>query len=223
MNESFDIENYKVQSIVDEHYEDSPVNLINFKDCLQADIALEKRTKMLDNGRPENCEYYWQDVLYAKIRFEFTDHNLLLRNRKEYLHYMKNDDTWGPAILIKDKTYNHLDLKDLEAAVRERIDARSYIVNSMKGFLAGIIMQIEQKPLTEVIKKITPYWFSIKKEREDFIEFGTDDWKQRLIEVDLDNTTYSYLGYEFDAPHPDGSGTIIKVKVRDYMLSRLTY
>ena len=211
----FDINDYKIKDLVDGFYDDLPVNILDFKTCLKSDVSLDKTITMFDNGRPAKNQYFHNDILYAEIRFVFSDVNSLLTQRIEELYYIKNDGvTFSPKIVIKNRTYDHTDLTDGAIVVQERIDARNQIVASMKAFLSGVLMQALGQSMAQVVTTITPFWDETQADREHFIDLGTDAWQDALKAIDLTTTAYTYLSIPID-----GNGTT----ARDYMAARLDY
>jgi len=215
MSNQNDTINYKINVALKDVYQDATdITEIDFKRHTRPEIALRKKTQIAPNGRPLKNDYYFNDELVATLTFEFTDQNSLMKTRKETINYIKNDGSSGPDILIKDKIYDHTDPDEGAECIDERIKSRKKIVGAMKAFLSGVIVQALQKPLPEVIGIITPFWDDCYKERDSFVEFGTSDWSQYLMGIDVANTAYTYLGIPINA---EG------VTVRDYMVSRLNY
>lgn len=205
---------FRIKSLVNTEFKYLPVENIDFKRHLPADVALVKTVTMMPDGRPEKSEYTWNDTLYAEIRFAFQTANYLLTDRKEYLYYLREDGTYSDPILIKHKPYDLSKAKDGSDAIDERISARGQIVSSMKAVLSGIIMQAMNQNMDQVIVTISAFWDDSYTARKKFIEFGTDEWKQFIANIDLANTPYPYFAIPIDA-----NGTTVK----DYMLGRLTY
>ena len=212
------ISNYKISPYVDVNFTDSRIHLVDFKRHLKADVALTKKTYRLPNGRPDKNEYYYNSVLMAKIYFIFeTNENNLLTRRTEKLVYIKNDDTDGTEIIIKDKIYDITDVSDASLVVQERVIARTYIVDSLNIFILGVLGQYHpDKTQNELIMMVLPYWNDCESDRLLFIDLGLPNWKDSLGVIDLTNlpSDRAWLGYVID-----GNGTT----VRDYAYNVLNY
>jgi len=210
----FDLDDYKIQDYVDDNFDDLPCNLVDFKRHLRADIALNKKSNMIANGRPEYAEYYQGEELIAKIYFEFvtTPSNLML-SRTEKLTYIKRDGSEGPLITIKHKEYDHSNLLDGSAVMFEREMARKSIMESIKAFLGGVLQQALTKTLPEVVLIIKPFWDEYAVHREDFVELGDHSFKDDVAAIDLATTPHTWLAI----PIAEG------VTVQDYIVNSLTY
>ena len=205
---------FKIMGLINPDFRGFPIENIDFKRHLRKDIALNKKVTMLPNGRPDKSQYYNGEDLICEIRFSFETENYLVTDRKEHLHQVREDGSYSEGFLIKHKIYDLTDLKDGSDAVQERIDARQEIVSSMKSFLSGVIMQALGQTIDQVIVTITPFWDETKVDRDKFIEFGTDEWKGDIANIDLATTAHTYLAIPIDQ-----NGTTVK----DYMIGRLTY
>lgn len=210
---------YRVLKYVNEDFCGYPIENIDFVRHLKKDKSLNKKITMLPNGRPLKAEYFFGSELIAEIVFTFqvNSENLILKKDQHLFYHREDSTTQNPnksdAILIKTKTFNHLDLVDGGLVLEERVSSRKYIINSMKSFLAGVLMQALQKTLTEIIPIIKPFWDEYERERIDFIELGLHDWKNELINIDLQTTPHTYLSINV-APN---------VTIRDYIVQCLTY
>lgn len=216
MSSIYDLDDFKIQDLVDEIFDDQPANLIDFKRHLQADKALNKIPYFNLNGRPSYAEYYYNDVLYAKRLFEFivdpsTD---LIQQRIEKLIYIKRDDSEGPEIVIKNKTYDLQVEGDRKAVKKERNDARSSIIDDIEMVIAGVLEVALSINLDDTIVLIEPFWGEYSNDIYKFINLGSETFKDALAAIDLNTTSYTWLSIPVDQ-----QGTT----VRDYMVSRLTY
>lgn len=209
---------YRIAPHVDIDFIDERIHLVDFKRNLKANIALVKTTFRLPNGRPSHNEYFYNSLLMAKICFIFeVDANNLLTRRTEKLCYIKNDGSNGNEIIIKDKLYDMSNIADASIVVQERVSARQYIVNSLNIFILGVLRQYHpDKTQDECIIMMLPYWNENIDNRLMFIDLGLPDWKNSLIELDMNNlpSENQWLAYVIDA-----EGTT----VRDYAYFTLNY
>lgn len=214
---------YRIMDLVKDEFQGYEINSIDFKRHLKNDVALDKVVSMLPNGRPEHSIYNYNNVNFAKIRFEIQDNGSLMTSRKEYLAYYKEDGTLGPEALIKSNTLDFTKEFDLSVAVDERVNARKYIVKAMKGYLSGILMQALGKSMGEIVALVTPYWDSCELERRHFEEFGSSDWKDDLVALDVSAMNLAAPDMSV-APYPYLSIDLGEgVTIRDWMVSKLTY
>lgn len=205
---------YRILALVNEEFKGIPIENIDFARHMGGAKALNKKTTMSLNGRPEKAEYYDGADLISEIQFEFTANaDNLVTDRKEWLYQYRDDGTKSDAILIKHKIYDHTDIADGAFVMKERVDSRTSIIDAVKATVSAVLMA-GGLTLDQVIATITPFWDETQVDREHFIEFGSQDWKNTLAAVDLNTTPHTYL-----AAVIDGNGTT----VRDYMVSRLDY
>lgn len=212
------ISNYKIAPYVDINFIDSRIHLVDFKKDLKPEVALTKKTYRLPNGRPDYNEYYYNGELMAKIDFIFeANENNLLTRRTEKLYYIKNDGTDGISITIKDKIYDINDMSDASLIVQERVNARTYIVNSLNIFILGVLQQYHaDKTQEELILMVMPYWNDCEAERIMFIDLGLPNWKNSMAAIDITNLPddRTWLGYTIDEN---------ETTVRDYAYNILNY
>jgi len=212
------ISNYKIAPYVDVNFIDDRIHLVDFKRHLKANVALTKKTYRAADGRPTYNEYYYDGELMAKIYFIFeSNENNLLTRRTEKLVYIKNDDTEGNLITIKDKIYDINDVSDASLVVQERVTARQYIVDSLNIFILGVLAQYHpDNTQNENIMMVLPYWNDTEAQRLMFIDLGLPDWKNSLAAIDINDLPEdrAWLGYVIDA-----NGTT----VRDYAYNTLNY
>jgi len=212
------VSNYKIAPYVDVNFIDDRIHLVDFKRQLKADVALSKKTYRSADGRPTYNEYYYNEELMAKIYFIFeSNENNLLTRRTEKLVYIKNDNTEGNLITIKDKIYDINDVSDASLVVQERVTARQYIVDSLNIFILGVLAQYHpDNTQNDNILMVLPYWNDSESERLMFIDLGLPNWKNSLGNIDIDNLPSDrlWLGYVID-----GNGTTI----RDYAYNILNY
>lgn len=211
---SFEIEHYRINNLIDSIYEGNPVNTIDFKRHLRADIALDKKVYKAHGGRPLKSEYYYNNELVALIKFEFTTNSSnFVTQRIEKLHYITITDSESPEIIIKKKTYSMNNLVDAELMMKEREASRKSVIQSLKVFLGGVLMQALQMPMDQVTLIIEPFVTEYKDEMDGFVEYGYSHFKDELLAIDLQNTNYTWLSIPVDA-----NGTT----VRDYMVYQLS-
>ena len=205
---------YKIYDILEDYFKDRPLNMIDFKRHLKSDVALNKLITKAHGGRPDKSEYYNGNELIAVIRFEFSvNSSNLVTERKEWLRYITKTEEDGPEILIKRKVYDHTNLVDGELAMKEREMARKSVIQSLKTFLGGVLMQALQIPMSQVLMIIHPFVDEFKPGMDGFVEYGYGDFKDALLALDLSTTDYTWLSIPIDA-----TGTT----VRDYMVYQVS-
>lgn len=208
-----DPENYLIYPLIDDTFTSNNINTIDFKRHLKANEALVKKVVKDLSGRPVKAEYFHGDTLMAVIHFTFTvDTNNLLRGRTETLHYIDLNNLEGPPIKIKSKTYDVNDPADLEDIVNERVMARKSIVSTLKGTLSGIL-QMAGYTQSQSLSLGAALWDAQGSLINNFIEFGTEGWRNELINMSL------VAPFEWLAIPVDQNGTTI----RDFIVARLTY
>jgi hypothetical protein len=226
---------YRIIDLINGDFVTYPIENIDFVRHVKSGISLEKKVKMLNNGRPEKALYYYESELIAEIQFVFTTtpENLMIK-REEVLYYYRKNDTKSNPILIKSKTFDLTDPYEGAKVLKERIDARVIIVENLKAFLSGVIMQATGQSLVPVINMIKPFWDECKTIREDFIELGVHDWKSYLLNIDISTTPYTFLAIPISqpaAPIYDEDGEVINqadvdkplITVRDYLVNKINY
>jgi len=215
------VENYRIYTMVDENYDNLPINLIDFKRHLQPPKTLNKVVQKGADGRPIIAEYFYGDAtnpdnLMAKIYYLFKnfDGSPLMCRRAEVLNYINLDGEESPDIYIKDKKYDINNPTDLETIIAEREKARLAILSSIKGALVGIIQANAPELNTDEISAlVSPFWAEYANERQSFLDLGTDDFRDSIEEIDLGTTVHSWLGM-FAAP---------SYTIQDYLVDQLTY
>ena len=226
---------FRIMGLINDEFMNFPIENIDFKRHVRSDVVMEKKVSMLDNGRPEKSSYYFNDELIAEIHFVFetTPENLMTK-RTEVLYYFRDNETKSEPITLKSKTYDLTDSYEGALVLKERIDARVTIVENLKAFLSGVIMQATGQSLVPVINMIKPFWDECKIKREDFIELGTHDWVEYLSNIDLTTTPYTFLAIPISAPAApiyDEDGELTNeedvnkplITVRDYLVDKITY
>jgi len=137
----------------------------------------------------------------------------LITKRTEKLVYISNTGEESPEIIIKQKIYDHANLVDGELAMKEREQARKSVIQSLKTFLGGVLMQALQIPMDQVILTIKPFVDEYQSGMDGFVEYGYSNFKDDLLAIDLTNTNYTWLAIPINA-----NGTT----VRDYMVYQLS-
>lgn len=208
---------YKIAQYIDVPFSDSKINLVDFTMHLKPNIALNKTTTMLPNGRPGINTYTYDGVVLAKIYFEFEEFDGLVTRRKEILKYIKNDGTESNPILIKEKSYDMSNLSDAGLVMKERITARTLIVDSLNLFILGVLSNYNPtKTQPELIEMVIPYWDATNTIRRKYVDIAGTEWKTSLQAEDINNlpADRTWLAYIIDA----NNTTLL-----DYIISRINY
>lgn len=104
------------------------VSNVDFKTMLRGDVALNKKTEMRKDGRPEKALYYHEGALIAVIEFGFIiDDDGFIIERKKTLSYTDMDGSQSPQILIKYWEYDEDNTHDeyyREQEFRQAIEYR---------------------------------------------------------------------------------------------------
>jgi len=211
-----DTSEYRIAPYVDVPFSDSKINFVDFKRDLKPEVYLEKTTYRGHDGRPTLNEYHYNGELMATIKFEFeADENNIIISRKEILNYIKNDGSKSMDILIKNKTFDSNNPSDMAMMVKERIQAREYIIGYIQIFTLGVMKNYNtDKTHDEVVDMLMPYWDECEEHRLKFLEVGLQLWRDDIAAIDLDTTEHTFMGYVID-----GDGTTLK----DYLIYLLTY
>lgn len=213
-----DTEEYAVYPLLNQYFEDYPIDAIDFARHLKAQVALNKKVVKDETGRPVTATYDLEGLKIAEIRFDFTiAPNGLIVRKKLWLKYALKNGSFADnfeEILIKDKKYDLTDSVDLEYVVTERENARRSIMASMKGVVLGVIALANNgMPSDQVVTLIQPFWDAFAMERDDFIELGAPNFKDGVELIDLASTPHTWL----NIPMPQGG------VVRDYIVHTLSY
>lgn len=215
MPSEYDVSNYKILPHVNDDNDDVLINQVDFKRDLQSDVALNKKLTRSVDGRPKVAEYFYNDVLMAKIYFYFIlDATGLITRRTEHLHYIKNDDSENSPITIKDKTYNFADPTDFAFVIKERQMGREAIIDEIKAVL---LLTLSAANPTYTVEQVVglgvPFFDEMDVAIKHFIDLGMPDFKDALLAIDLLTTDHDWLNIEVASD----------VDLRDYMVSKLTY
>jgi len=194
-----DISNYRIAPYVDINFCDSRMHLVDFKRHLKSDIALDKKTEMNIDGRPDKSYYYYNDELMAIITFIFrkNDDDLVI-SRSEILNYIKNDGSLSVDILIKNRTFNANNLHDASLMYEEVSNSRKNIIDSLYLFTVGVIRNYHPEYTLLEIKNLTSNFdVTTLTLRDHFIRLGTSGFKEWL--QDSNNTSgETWLKYIVD-------------------------
>lgn len=212
MSSEWDTDNFKIKDLVDANFDDLPANLVDFKRHLKPEVALEKSVVMRPDGRPDKSLYYYNEVLIAIIHFYFiVDMHGLLSRRTEHLHYIKTDEAEGPAVTIKDKTYNPDDIKFV---IAEKEQARKGIVQDMEATILGVLTLAFPELTSEQVVEIgVTFSHALQQQRDDFVIYGLPYFKEAVAALDPADPGFEWLA----VPLP-GVGTL-----QDYIVGKLTY
>lgn len=215
MPSQYDVEFYKVFPLVDDYHDCVDVNQIDFKRHLKPAIALNKKVSMQDDGRPLIAEYFNGSTLIAKIYFYFIlDSNSFMTRRTEDLVYIKNDDTEGLVIRIKDKTYDFSNPMDAARMLEERSQGRKTIIEQIKATTLAVLSAANPTLSTEQVIGIgLPFWDEQDIALQHFIGLGTTELLDNVTAIDLATTPHDWLNEEVSAG----------VTLKDYMIDKLTY
>lgn len=209
-----------ISEVLEDSFKNYHFNSVDFKRHLVPEIALNKSVTRREDGRPEKAEYFIKkeggDVLVATINFYFVidvDSGLISR-RSEHLTYEKKSGGKTSEAVIKDKFYDMVNPYDAAKILEERRLARSLIIDEIKATLLGVLSLANPNLSTAQVIGLGVTFFNDKEDFiNNFIELGTEDFKNDLININLSVTAYTWLLTEISAG----------VNLRDYMVSRLTY
>lgn len=204
---------YKITALIDEQFDDLTINLVDFKRHLRAEIVLDKTlTRGLD-GRPVQKDYFYSGTQYAKLIYTFvTNADNFVIERTESIYYIKNDDTDGIEVKISHRTYDPTNLGDVALMMQERTQARSFIIEEIKAFTAGVL---QQAPMTipQIIALTIGFWNDHSGLMNEFIGLGYEGFKDAIAAIDT-TVDYTWLGTVWNV---DGD------TLQDYFVSRLSY
>lgn len=206
------IEEFKICKYAERHYDEIIFNLFNFKTMLKKQHTVNKKTHMLDSGRPEKSMYYINNELMAIIYFTFTSNSdNILTNRREDLVYIDNSSIESEFVSIKNKDYDTTDINDAVIVLEERIKCRNFILQSLKMTIGNILKMQLNLTLIEVAQLIIPFWDEFNTQKINFIDLGTPELLISFQAIDLQTTEHSWLSNEISTG----------VTLLDYMISKL--
>jgi len=212
MSSEWDVDNYKIMSLIDASMDDVMVNMLNFKTDLRPDIALEKSVFMQDDGRPFYKELKYQDVPYAIVNtFYKVDELGLLERKIKYLHYIKNDGTLSPAIVISDKRYG---LGDTPLVIDEKKQARHNILSKIKSdILLGLIWANPTLPHDDIIGMGVTFAHDTDQFQRDFEDYGYPFFREFVEAIDTTDPGYEWMETPVSSEE----------NMKDYIVNSLTY
>jgi len=214
----------KIFEHIHENFDHLKASKIDFTIHLKTNVVLIKKTEMNAKGRPVAARYYYPSVspenLMAQIDFEFTDNAMgFMIDRKEKLKYYKQDGTFEGPFVISHRTYDFANLTEATYSIQERTQARKTIMDEVKVFLNGVIVQYYlAQGLTQSQANVQAMTIG-----GHFIMSHAD-----IITAFIDTASTSLRSYVASAEAtgneaflaiPIGTG----VTVRDYWVARLTY
>lgn len=223
-NEIIFADKYKVTDLIHPNFSGLHISKVDFTIHLKENIVLLKKVEMLPNGRPVVARYYYPTVapenLICTIEFEFVDNSMkFMIERKEYLKYYKEDGTTSDAFLIHKRLYDFTNLKEATESIQERSQARRNIIDEVKVFLNGFIVQksmMEGKSIAESNMIAMSLGGGFMQNHQNkinaWVETASGDLKPYLLNSS-NETQEDFLNWYVQAG----------VRVRDYFLSRISY
>lgn len=200
------------------------ISKVDFTMHLTEGVLLIKKVDMLTNGRPSIARYYWpyvsEENLICSIDYEFTDNAMkFMVDRKEKLKYYREDGTFAGPFTIHHRTYDFNNLKEATESIQERVQARRNIIDEVKVFLNGFIVQKSmlegQNQGQANVTAMTlggGFMQTHQAKINAWIETAAGDLKPYLQNTNND-TQEPFLDWYIQAG----------VRVRDYFLNRITY
>lgn len=223
-NEPIEEIKHKVTDLIHHNFVGLDISKVDFTIHLKENTVLIKKVDMLPNGRPIVAKYYYPTVapenLICSIDFEFVDNSMkFMVERREFLKYYKTDGTFSGPFLIHKRIYDFVNLKEATESIQERSQARRNIIDEVKVFLNGFIVQksmMEGQSATDAnitAMVIGGTFMQLHKAKLDaWIETAAGDLKPYLLNANAD-TQEPFLDWLVQP----------NVKVRDYFLNRISY
>jgi hypothetical protein len=203
-----------IQNNLEERFKTYNFNSVDFKRHLKPEIALNKKVTRREDGRPDKAEYFFDVAATINFYFIIDSDSGLVQRRTEELVYKKLDNTDSPKARIKDKIYDLNNSYDAAKVLEERRHGRALILDEIKATLLGVLSLANPNlTSTQVIGLGVQFFHDKEVLVNDFINLGTEDFKNDLANINLGTTTYTWLLVEISAG----------VNLRDYIVSRLTY
>jgi len=215
MSSEWDIENYKIRSLVSEKHDATQVCDLNFKTHLKADATLAKHASMREDGRPTfKTLTDPAGVVYGIVRtWWLVDGGGMVQRKTKDLTYIKNDGSEGPAIRIFDKVYAYLDLVEV---VKEKRRARENLVDKIKAdVLVGLTIANPEMSERDIVNMGIPFAAATGALEKGFIDYGFEGFQAFIATMDATDPAYSW------AATPVAHAPLIDM--RDYMLDVLEY
>jgi len=215
MSSEWDIQNYKVKSLVSDTYDDIRVHDLDFKIHLRADAVLAKHTFMREDGRPtfKNLTDMHGEVYGIVRTWWVVDAGGMVQRKTKDLTYIKNDGSEGPAIRVFDKLYAYLDLVEV---VSEKRRARSNLIDKIKAdILVGLTLANPDKTEREIVEIGIPFVSATAEAERAFVDYGFSAFSAFIATMDLSDPSYAW------AATPVAHDPLMNM--RDYMLDVLDY
>lgn len=197
---------------------------IDFTLHLNENITLIKKITMSPNGRPVRASYYYPSVadmnLICFIDYKFIDNNIgFMIQRSEELSYLKvNGESVGPFIIHK-RQFDFANIIEATVSIKERSDARRNIIDEIKVFLNGVIINVGlASGLTQTQANINAINIGGK-----FIRIHND-----LIQAFIETASFELRTY-LQTAEATGDEAFLdflvapNVRVRDYFINRISY
>lgn len=184
------INEFRIIDLVNDHFKEHRIENVDFKTHTKSNVALDKSTrKFSNNGRPEFVEYTYQGQKIARREFFFESdpETNFLTKRTEKLAYYRSDDTLGDFFIIKEKNYDLS--KDGDLIMKERTEARSKIINDVKGVVISAlgIHHGQNKTYQENLHEASSFFKSYANDISLFIETGVAKKTSGVENYLLDN------------------------------------
>jgi hypothetical protein len=212
MSSVWDLEDYKIRTLVSEAHDDELVYNLNFKTHLKADVALAKTVYMQGDGRPFLKELKHSGITYAVVyTYYIVNAGGLLERKSKYLHYLKDNDELSPPILIFDKTYG---VEDTHFVIAEKITSRKNILSKIKSdIMVGLIWANPTVPHPDIVAMGVTFAHDTDLYQRDFADYGYPFFKDFVVAVDTATPGYEWMD-TLVAP---------TVTMKDYIIGALTY
>lgn len=214
----------RVSALLHDNFIGLAPSKIDFTIHLKENITLIKKVEMLANGRPLVAKYYWpsvaEDNLICEIDYEFTDNAMkFMVDRKEKLKYYREDGSFAGPFTIHHRIYDFNKLKEATESIQERVQARRNIIDEIKVFLNGFIVQKSMlegmnqgQANVEAMTLGGGFMQAHQAKINAWVETAAGDLKPYLQNANND-TQEPFLDWYIQAG----------VRVRDYFLNRITY
>jgi hypothetical protein len=214
----------KVKSLIHPNFLNLDISKVDFTVHLKENITLIKKVDMLQNGRPSVAKYYYPTVsaenLICSIDFVFIDNPLkFMVERTESLKYYKNNGDFVGPYLIHKRTYDFNNLKEATESIQERSTARRNIIDEVKVFLNGFIvnksiaegMSLSAASVNAMV--LGGGFMQLHQNKINaWIETASGDLKPYLLNAN-NETQEAFLDWNIQAG----------VRVRDYFIQRISY
>lgn len=213
-------ERLKIYDLVKDEFKFYHPSKIDFRRHLKTGVNLQKTVSMLMNGRPEKSEYWLNGSKICEIRFDFvTDPFNFMLKRTEMLGYVTQSNVILEYYPIHDQDYNPMDTHHARERIRERVEARTIILDEIKAkveqFLFGYLTAQGQTYI-QILTTAGEFWSAYASIVSSWQNTGTTAFKDQI----LADTTYGFLDYEIPASL---TGAPENYSIRNYIAWRVTY